>query len=254
VDGGTLFGVEAGAGPALMLVHGFSLDHRMWEDQLNHFSGSHRVVAVDLRGFGRSSLPSAPYAHHRDMLQLMDTLGIDTAALVGLSMGGRVVIDFAISYPDRVRALVPVDTVLHGFTFQHFSNAAALEVVGRSREEALARWLGHELFEPAMSIPAVAKALHDMVDEFHCWQWLHPNPWQPLNPSSLEQLGKIKAPTLVITGEKDLAEFHTIANLIQSKVEGARSLTIAGAGHMSNMEAPQVFNALLGDFLALHGV
>lgn len=85
-----LFCEVAGMGQAVVLLHGFTLDLRMWDDQFLPLAQQFRVVRYDLRGFGRSALPTnAPYSHFEDLKALLDHLGIIQAHLVGLSKGGR---------------------------------------------------------------------------------------------------------------------------------------------------------------------
>src|SRR6185295_1167159 len=107
----------------LVLVHAFSLDTRMWDDQVEAFAERYMVVRYDLRGFGRSAPGSERYSHASDLKALLDHLGLDRVALLGLSMGGGAVINFTIAYPEMVRALITVDSSLGGFAFsQQFAS------------------------------------------------------------------------------------------------------------------------------------
>lgn len=103
-----------GEGPAVVLVHGFGLDMRMWDAQVGHLAGSSRVVRYDCRGFGASGPfdPGAAYTHAGDLIALLDHLRLGQAVLAGLSFGGRVVMQAALAAPDRVRGLVLLDAVL----------------------------------------------------------------------------------------------------------------------------------------------
>ena len=105
-----------GDGPAVVLVHGFGLDRRMWDPQAEHLAARFRVVRYDCRGFGASGPfdPAVPYTHAGDLVALLDHLAIGDAALVGLSFGGRVVLQAALAAPARVRGLVLLDAVLDG--------------------------------------------------------------------------------------------------------------------------------------------
>src|SRR5207248_2096013 len=125
-----------GDGPAVVLVHGFGLDMRMWEPQLDVLRTKFRVVRYDCRGFGASGPfdPTVAYAHHDDLLALLDHLDIDQAALVGLSFGGRVVLHATLVAPARVRALALLDTVLDGVPWDPES-AAGMEKVGQAVAE-----------------------------------------------------------------------------------------------------------------------
>ncbi len=115
MPGGELYYEAAGAGVAVVLVHGLALDARMWDDQVPALEDIARVVRYDLRGFGRSTRDAdTSYSHADDLWRLLDHLGIDEAVLVGLSMGGRVVVEATLAVPERVRALVLLDAVLDG--------------------------------------------------------------------------------------------------------------------------------------------
>ena len=106
----------SGEGPAVVLVHGFGLDMRMWDAQVRHLAGSFRVVRYDCRGFGASGPfdPAAAYTHAADLIALLDHLRLGQAVLAGLSFGGRVVMQAALAAPHRVRGLVLLDAVLDG--------------------------------------------------------------------------------------------------------------------------------------------
>src|SRR5580704_10450590 len=105
-----------GTGPAVVLVHGYGLDMRMWDAQLEALAARFRVVRYDCRGFGASGPfdPAVPYTHAGDLLALLDYLAIQDAALVGLSFGGRVVLQTALAAPPRVRGVALLGAGLDG--------------------------------------------------------------------------------------------------------------------------------------------
>jgi len=106
VPGGELYYEAEGDGVPVVLVHGLALDARMWDDQVPALKDIARVVRYDVRGFGRSTRDAdTSYSHADDLWRLLDHLEIDKAVLVGLSMGGRVVVEATLSAPERVRAL-----------------------------------------------------------------------------------------------------------------------------------------------------
>lgn len=109
VNGTRLYYELAGAGHPLVLSHGFTLDTRMWDDQFAVFAQRYQVLWYDLRGFGKSAVPTdAPYTHPDDLHALMAHLGIAHAYIIGLSLGGAVAVDFAVTYPEATDALIPV--------------------------------------------------------------------------------------------------------------------------------------------------
>ncbi|HEY7490512.1 MAG TPA: alpha/beta hydrolase [Candidatus Tectomicrobia bacterium] len=115
VNGTRLYYEVAGTGHPLVLIHGFSLDTRMWDDQFEVFAQGYQVLRYDLRGFGKSAVPTdTPYTHPDDLYALMTHLGIEHADIVGLSLGGAVALDFAVTYPRATDVLIPVDAALLG--------------------------------------------------------------------------------------------------------------------------------------------
>lgn len=242
----------AGAGEVVVFVHGFSLDARMWDAQFEVFAQHFRVVRYDARGFGRSSLPNEPYRHVDDLCAMLDHLGLARASIVGLSMGGGIALDFALEYPQRVQALVVVDGAVAGHTWSStwedtikpvWDHARAGDVNG-----ARAAWLAHPLFAPVLESEAAAN-FQQIVMDYSGWHWVNKNPITPVKPPALERLEAITAPTLVVLGERDLLDFHAIADRIVQHVPDAKQHVMAGAGHIPNMEAPEAFNALVLGFL-----
>src|SRR5438128_1018097 len=123
-DGDRIHFEATGHGAPVVLIHGFTLDLRMWEPQVEALSRSYRVVRYDVRGFGRSVpvlTSRAPAAE--DLLALLDHLGIRQAHFVGMSMGGSIAIDFALTYADRVASVVTIGSDLSGFPHSDAWNA-----------------------------------------------------------------------------------------------------------------------------------
>ena len=251
ISGARLYFEKKGSGPAVVLVHGYGLDCRMWEDQFSFLSQHFQVIRYDARGFGRSSLPEAePYAHHEDLSQLLQFLGIASATVVGHSMGGRIVTDFALSFPEKTNSLVLVDAALNGYSFSGFSMLESHKLAKeKGIPEANEAWQHHELFDAANRIPAVANRLAEMTRDYSGWHWTHKNPWTPLDPPSLQQLPKIEMPTLVLVGDLDLPDFRNISGILLEKIPGAKRSELPGVGHMCNMEDPGSFNHVLLEFL-----
>jgi len=241
------------AGEPIVFVHGFSLDRRVWDDQLPAFGTVHRVLRYDARGFGRSSLPTTEYDHADDLRALVDHLGLGPVHLVGLSMGGGIAARFALAHPDATRSLVLVDAAIPGYRWSPPFGALfpALQQAARERGVAVARelWLASDLFEPARERPAVAAKLEAIVADYSGWHWLHRNPERAEAPSALDRIDRVEAPTLLVVGERDLPDFHDVADRIAARLPGAERVRIPGAGHMSNIEEPDRFDAAVLAFL-----
>lgn len=253
VNGTRLYVEVAGVGDPLVFVHGFSLDTRMWDDQWEPFAARFQVVRYDLRGFGRSALPTGAYYRHADDLAaLLDALGIERAHVVGLSLGGGVALDFALAHPGRARSIVVVDGVLPGYSAPDL-DASIRAVWSAARNEPLdavkALWLEQPLFTGALADTRVAERVRRMVADYSGYGWTARDPGRWGEPPVSGRLAEIGAPTFVIVGAGDMAGFHAIADTIVAGVPGARKAILPGCGHLPNMEAPEAFNAALLGFL-----
>jgi 3-oxoadipate enol-lactonase len=251
VNGTRLYYEVQGSGPAVVLIHGMSLDTRMWDDQFDEFAKKYRVIRYDMRGFGKSDTPDGnPYSHHEDLQALLEHLSIRSATVVGLSLGGRVAVDFTLSFPEMVSALVTVDSVLHGYQWKEgdftFLWSTAKE---KGPDAANEIWLKDPLFAPARRNKAVAEKLAEITSDYSWWHWINDNPWVPLDPPSIEQIDRITAPSLIIVGSEDLSDYQEISRILASRIPNSELRIIHGAGHMSNMEAPAEFNEILSGFL-----
>lgn len=257
VNGTKLWYETAGAGSALVLIHGHTLDVRMWDDQFATFAAQYHVIRYDMRGYGRSALPGAsPFAPADDLQALLSYLGIAHAHILGLSRGGVVAIDFALSYPAMTDTLILADTALREFPWQAFGEfTATVKLAATDAGIAAARecWQRGALFAPTLEQPQVAARLREMVTDYSGWHWVNQEPLRLLEPPPTEQLDTINAPTLVIVGERDLPEFHAVAELVSQRVPNASKFVMPGVGHLSNMEDPVRFNKLVLEFLAGHG-
>ena len=254
VNGTRLYYEVAGAGHPLALVHGFSLDTRMWDDQIAPFAERYRVIRYDLRGFGKSALPTEEaYRSADDLKALLDHLGIERAHILGLSLGGWVAINFALAYPAMTSALIPVDSVLAGYRFSpdYITLNRSIFSMGRQQGISAAReaWLRHPLFQPALEQPHVAPRLRQIIGDYSGWHWANHDPEASPQPPAIDRLASIGAPALVIAGERDLPDFQAIADILATRIPHAQKVIIPGAGHMSNMEAPAAFNSVVLQFL-----
>lgn len=254
VNGTRLYYEMAGEGDPLVLIHGFSLDRRMWDPQFEVFAQRYRVIRYDLRGFGRAALPDGePFSHTADLAALLDELGIENAHIVGLSQGGAVAVEFALAYPARVRRLVPVDAYFDGHDFSDAWEAGIIPVWEAAREggvpPAKAIWLAHALFQPCREQAETEAQLVQIVEEYSGWHWVNRHNEIRPQPPTGQRLEEVRARTLVIVGERDLPDFLAMAQAMAARIPGAQLVTLPGAGHMANMEAPERFNQIVLGFL-----
>jgi 3-oxoadipate enol-lactonase len=243
-----------GQGPAVVLVHGFGLDMRMWDPQAGQLAARFRVVRYDCRGFGASGPfdPAVPYTHAGDLVALLDHLAIGEAVLVGLSFGGRVALQTALAAPDRVRGLALLDAVLDGVPWDPESARALDEVARRVQAGGVLAgreaWLAHPLFAAARSRPDLAGELAAMVAGYPGQHWLGQDPHRQTRPP-FDVLEGVAAPALVVVGERDVPGFREMSAVLARRIPAAAYHVIADAGHMINMEQPAAVNALLARFV-----
>jgi pimeloyl-ACP methyl ester carboxylesterase len=248
VNGTGLYYEVAGSGPALVFLHAFGCDRRLWDAQAAHFARRYRVVRYDARGYGKSDVPAgAPYAHGEDLRALLDHLDIPAAALCGSSMGGQNAIELALRYPARVRALVVVSASLQGFPFSR----EIVELFGALRRTARTAGVeaARQLFVESAVVGAAADTIRPMLADYSGWHWLNESPVDALKPPMMERLGEISVPTLAMIGEHDSADSRAAYDYFVERVPAAKRHVFPGVGHFANVEAPERFNALVEDFL-----
>jgi len=255
IPGGKLAGDVRGAGPAVVLLHGFTLDARLWDGVVDALAAAHTVVRLDLRGHGASSPAAAPYLACDDVAHVLDGLGLAHAALVGLSWGGQVALDAALAWPERVRALALVDSTLPG----HDWSPAWRDMVARLRALALgsqgpraaaAAWFAEPLFAPARARPGLAGALAQWETTRAGLLWAGHNAGLALAPAARARLRTLRVPTLVVVGERDLADFQAIAEELAVAIPHARKVVLPGVGHLPPLESPAELARVLTEFLA----
>jgi 3-oxoadipate enol-lactonase len=246
-----LFYEASGAGEAVVLIHAFSVDRRMWAPQIAALEGRFRVIRYDLRGHGKSDGPSAPYAPHEDLRSVLDALGINRATLIGLSAGATIATDFAIAYPNRVARVILVSPGLSG----HVPSTSltwtqpVFQAAGAGDPEGAARlWAATPIMALRNDL-TVASTVRDLVmSNIRLWTY-RTNPAQQLTPPAITRLSEIKCPTLVILGEQDLPHIKEITSLLVDGISGAKLVTIPRAGHMVNLDAREAFNQAVESFL-----
>jgi 3-oxoadipate enol-lactonase len=250
----------AGEGSAVVLVHAGICDSRMWDPQWDAFPAAHRMVRYDLRGFGRSPLPPKPYSHGRDLIALLEQLGIEQATLVGASLGGRVALEVAVARPDVVDALVLADAALPGFAWSD-----QVRAFGAEEDAALARgdldaavdanlrmWVDGRRRPPTVVDSAVREHVRQM--QRRAFELQLPV-WEDMEEELLvsnvaRRLSAVRAPTLVLVGEEDVSDLHQIAARLAREIRGAQHSVIPNAAHLPSLERPAAFNERVLRFLA----
>lgn len=241
----TLYYEAVGEGPPLLLTHGFAATSRMWEEQRQALSNAYRVITWDMRGHGRTLASGEQTDFSReatvsDIRALLDELGHPDAVIGGHSLGGYMSLAFQHAHPERVRALVIIDT---GPGYKNAAaraewNEMALAMGSRLERRGLAtlREMSKEM-DPSEHISAdgLVAAARGMLPQS--------------DSDVILSLPTIHAPTLVIVGQKD-RDYLGAADYMTAKIPGAHKVVIENAGHAVNLHQPQRFNQAVRGFLA----
>src|SRR3954452_24843101 len=246
VNGARLWYDEAGSGPAILLLHGGLGDSGLWEPVVPLLAGRFRTIRTDLRFFGRSVCPAAPWSWQDDSVGVLDELGIERAALVGLSLGGKLALDIALAHPERLWAVVAVAPGLGG----HDGGASTGE--HEARYEA-----AEDKFEAMMTIDlevwAPLGADERIRELWRATPDANPLPAgvEPLDPPGApakERLGELAVPTLVVTAAHDPAGFREIGPFVASAAPDARHDAV-GYRHYVTLREPELVAGVLLEFL-----
>lgn len=255
--------IELGEGPPVILLHGLAGQWVSWLETIPALARAHRVIALDLPGFGHSPMPAEPISipgYASIVEELMDVLGIDSAALVGISMGGFIAAELALSRPARVTRLVLVAAV--GLSIER-RRSGLLKAVAR-RVAPINVWVGARA-ERLTSRPG-ARKLFMRMSAAHPERLPAPLAAEQLKgegkPGWLDavdaltsfrirpRLHQIARPTLIVWGEHDRLVPVRDADEFARAIPHARKVVFADTGHSPQLERPEAFNALLAEFLA----
>lgn len=260
VDGARIYYEMAGEGTPFVMIHAGVADSRQWNNEFEFFGQDYQVVRYDLRGYGKSEPVAGEFNHMDDLVALLNTLELhEPFIMMGCSMGGGLAMDFTLTHPSRVRALIMVGSAPSGLELDvpalaKFAEAekayeagdldllAELETQiwfdGRDRtpeqvDQAM-RKLAYEMNRNALSLEArqLGKRL--------------PN----TKVQAFDRLSNLKQPVLVIVGSQDTPYILAAADYMLEKLPLARMVRIDNAAHLPNMEHPHQFQTLVMEFLA----
>ncbi len=246
---------DVGTGPAVVLLHSFLCSGEMWEPQVPVLAERHRVLNVDLRGHGRSDPAEAGitlYDLLDDVVTVLDAAGVERAVWCGLSIGGMIALRAALTRAERVSALVVLD-----------SHAGAESALRRLRYGAMglgSRLLGIRpflgpvsklMFGPTTrrSDPALVASWVERFSAVHLPSILAGLGALVERDSVVGRLGEIAVPALVVVGDEDPSLPPALSREIAAGIPGARLVEVPRAGHLSNLERPDVVTGAIVDFL-----
>lgn len=255
LDGTRLYYETVGSGRAVVLIHGFALNLHEWDDQIKALSPNYRLIAYDRRGFGKSTGIANVFTEPGDLKELLDTLGVRSAVLVGHSGGAGVAQRFAVAHPDRVEGLV----LYPGQPPQGFP-IAPTEPNPLGRMGEFVRKYGLDsLFKFMMSLPQfrnppnrpdIDERIRALTATYSGRDLIEGRATSgPYPPPAFEQMKALSIPTLFIVGEWEAPYARLVADSMSRWMPNARRVVIAGGGHGVHFAEPERFNAALLEFL-----
>ena len=243
-EGVALYYEVHGEGPPLLLTHGYSATGQMWEGQIAALSRTHQLILWDMRGHGRSDYPTDPAEYSEsatvdDMAAILDAVGAPRAVVGGLSLGGYMSLAFYLRYPERVAALLIIDT---GPGFKKDAaraqwNETALATARDFEQRGLARLqqatpeMRTSTHRDAHGLALAARGMLTQRDD-----------------RVISHLPAISVPALVVVGADD-TPFLAAADYMANKIPNAKQVVIPQAGHAVNIDQPAAFNVAVSDFL-----
>lgn len=258
LDVGHLYYEDKGEGQPLLFVHAGVADSSMWDEQVETFAQAYRVVRCDLRGFGRSPYPDGAFAYHEDLQALCEHLHLETICLIGASFGGRVVVDFYLSFPQKVSGMVLISPVVSGF-----QPSEAVRSFGKREDELLeagkldeavalnlTMWVEGAKRSQEDVDPELRARVGDMQLKAFKMPYTDNTAIKTIDPPAINRLREIGVPLLVVNGDLDEASFINLGKDIVEQVVSAKGILVPEVAHLVSMEEPDLFKQLLVDFLA----
>jgi pimeloyl-ACP methyl ester carboxylesterase len=241
---------DEGAGAAVLLIHGHTLDRRVFAEVAAALRDRGlRTLVPDLRGHGRSSRPDKGYhfSHHADdMAAVLDAAAVDAAAVVGFSLGGGIALEMAVTMPERVRSLALVAPVMPDRPFEAAFMDNLKQVARTARADGIRAamegpWLESPLFAVSFSKAGVRERTAEIVRDFPGADYLATERDRVERDWTVPgRLGEIRVPTLVVVGEAELPGFRAYADEAARGIPGARLEVVAGCGHLLPLEAREL--------------
>jgi len=258
-DGVALHVMTEGDGDPVVLLHGHSLDLRVFDDLAPALAAAgYRAIRYDQRGHGRSASPPGGYRfgdHAADLDAVLAATGCPSAHVIGLSKGGGIAVEHALRYPDRVRSLTLVGPLLPDFALSAELLGSFREFAKRIRGEGVQAavrdcWLGHPLMRSAARLPGVRERVEAMTLTFPAGEYFAAardevdRDWKVI-----DRLGEIAVPTLVVSGDGDVPDFIAMAALVSERVAAAALEIVPDCGHLVPLEKPRELEDLVLAFL-----
>lgn len=232
-----------GQGDPIVLIHGFVLDSRIWNKQVEQLSKTNKVITFDMRGFGKSSLPNGKYSHTEDLHELLKELKVENAKIVGHSFGGEVATEYALKYPNEVNSLVLISPSLRGVKGDT-SEWEALVELGKSGDiEGLRkRILENPTFKDLKEESEEMQLVRSIVNEYSVFHFMNSDPREITTET--QEIKNISCPVKVVIGENDKEVQKEVAQKFENEI-GVEAQVIPNTGHMVILEEPELISEII---------
>ena len=259
IDKAQLYYETAGRGVPLVMIHAGVADSRQWNNEFTFFGRSHQVIRYDLRGYGKSEPVDGEFNHIDDLVAVLNALGLkEPAVLMGCSMGGGLAMDFALTHPSRVRALIMVGSGPSGLDLdvptpakfaeaEKAFEAGDLDLVCEIETQI---WFDGTGRAPEQVNQAMRKLAYEMNRQALAHEARQlgkrlPNTQTP----AFDRLSDLKIPVLIIVGAHDTPYILAAADYMVERIPSSQKVIIEDAAHLPNMDQPEEFQAIVTNFL-----
>ena len=240
-----LFYSITGEGEPLVLIHGNFNDSRVWDYQIDSFAIHYKVIWYDQRGYGRSDTPISTFSHFEDLKALIDSLDIKKVTIIGSSSGGSVAIDFALQYPELVKALVLVAPSINGYRYPLQVTLEAMKSIfllkTKGYEVAIEKFINNPFWEylfPSQPRQEAREKVLQIVrtqKNFYSWDFKLAIPQKPYANTRLRE---IHIPTLIVLSDKDKEFNIKVGEEVYKDIQNSKKVVISDCGHLPFVEKP----------------
>ena len=249
VDGGKLFYEIAGKGENIVLLHDGMVNCYIWDEQFQVLARNYRVIRYDRRGYGKSSDPQSKYSHIDDLNQVFLQLKVEKAVIFGMSSGGGQAINFALTYPEKVKGLVLVGSVVSGFGYTKHMDTRGGNFNRSEFSDPVKLRKYFVLDDPYEIYSGNIKAKEKVMSLLPYFGRDNTIPTKPPVKIAVKCLSEIKVPALILVGEYDIPDVHAHSGVINAGIQNSIREIIPKSGHLIPVEQPALFNEAVNSFL-----
>ena len=233
-----------GEGDPIVLIHGFGLDSRIWGKHVEELSKTNKVITYDLRGFGKSSLPSGTYSHSEDLHELLKELNIQNPKIVGHSFGGEIAVEYALRYPNEVNNLVlispsrrDVKLIPEWEIYKELGKAGDIEGLRK-------RILENPTFKDFQEGSKEMELIKEIINGYSGFHFMNRDPREIVEGS--QELMNIPCPVEVVIAERDEEVQKEVAEKFKNEI-GIDAKVIPNCGHIGILDKPEIIEIIRED-------